>query len=400
MMSTCDQTLRQAEEATRQGDLAAASAHFLEVYLQDPNSLQAILGLSRCALGQGMLAQAESLLEAAAALGPGDPDVAIFTGVWHEMRLELDAAENAYKEGVAGHPGAFIGHFNLARLLALRKSTKEAVRHYRHALRIDPRQPKVHFGLGLCHIELGQPGEAVRSFGRALEYDPLFEQGYLTLVGVLEGIGERDAARKCILQGLSALPGSVELWKSATLLLLRNAEFAAAKTQLEALLELDPQNEWALLQLTATELMLGELQNALNASMQVVEFNPGSVPAQFNVAAIYELAKQSELAEKHYREALRLDDRHWGSLTNLGLILVCRDDDRSRREGVGLLEKSRELAAPGELRPLLNLAMGHWQAGDRVQALDCADTLIRTAPADSDLSEEAIRFLAAARAAA
>lgn len=85
------------------------------------------------------------------------------------------------------------------------------------------------------------------------------------------------------------------------------------------------------------------------------------------VAAL--LLGEREAAERHFREALALDPRHYGALVNLGGLMLA---DGRGDQAIPLLQQALEGVAPDSLDALpalTNLSLAHQQAG---QAMDSA----------------------------
>ena len=88
----------------------------------------------------------------------------------------------------------FIIHTNLADALSMKGNPKEALEHYRQALRIDPRSPKAHAGLGATLAELGQSAEAVKELEFALTLDPGYAAAHLNLAALQVSLGQTGPA--------------------------------------------------------------------------------------------------------------------------------------------------------------------------------------------------------------
>ena len=91
---------------------------------------------------------------------------------------KLAEAEQVCREQLAQRPDFVVGHMQLARIAALAGTGQmgEAMKHYRHALRIDPDHADAHNGLGVGLAKQGLSelarwrGTGGRGSRRALKY--------------------------------------------------------------------------------------------------------------------------------------------------------------------------------------------------------------------------------------
>ena len=84
------------------------------------------------------------------------------------------------------------------------------------------------------------------------------------------------------------------------------------------------------------------------------------------VAAL--LLQDRAAAERHFREALALDPRHYGALVNLGGLLLA---DGRGAQAIPLLQQALEQVesdSPEALPALTNLSLAHQQAGQAMEA--------------------------------
>lgn len=84
----------------------------------------------------------------------------------------------------------------------------------RHTERNFFMRPLVYVELGKVLLELKNPGEALKHFTNAVEFDPKFREGYVQLIEFYTRVGERKEALKWATAGLRNVPGDSYLQKA------------------------------------------------------------------------------------------------------------------------------------------------------------------------------------------
>jgi tetratricopeptide (TPR) repeat protein len=92
----------------------------------------------------------------------------------------LDAAVEAYQDG----------------------DYDRAVKKYKEALQSDTANPKIHFGLGVSYLALGESDKAVEHLLRSLELNPAQVEAYFSLAYAYKSLGKNKDALLSFRQGL------------------------------------------------------------------------------------------------------------------------------------------------------------------------------------------------------
>ena len=120
-----------------------------------------------------------------------------------------------------------------------------------------PDEPGVYSVLGLVQQRMGRNAEAISSYRRAIELNPLFGPVYRRLAATLRVNGDTDAATEVLVQALSKLPSNPGLlYDYAEDLLKRNQLQAASQTIRRAHL-IYPDNWFILVSLAEIESAIG-----------------------------------------------------------------------------------------------------------------------------------------------
>lgn len=116
------------------------------------------------------------------------------------------AAEQSFKRAIQLNPNYAVAHSWYSFLLTLERRFEEASLERSLALELDPFSPAINTDAGITAYFQGNIPEAVRSYQRTLEIDPLFVAAYVPLAGAHLEAGEFDKAIE-ILQRASVFSG-------------------------------------------------------------------------------------------------------------------------------------------------------------------------------------------------
>lgn len=71
---------------------------------------------------------------------------------------------------------------------------EEALKHYRHALKIEPAHITAAYNLGVALEDLGRLKQAANAYLKCIGADPQYADAHLNLAGVLERLGDKHGA--------------------------------------------------------------------------------------------------------------------------------------------------------------------------------------------------------------
>jgi Flp pilus assembly protein TadD len=139
-----------------QGDLKGAAAAFQKVTEADPNNPDGWVNIGRCAVQEGDMQRARTVLEKALALSPQLARANFFYA--KVLRADGDYAGAAARLRIvlAQYPRDRVAINDLGRILFLQRKYDEAVKTLQSVLTIDPEDLQAHYNLMLCYNGLGQ----------------------------------------------------------------------------------------------------------------------------------------------------------------------------------------------------------------------------------------------------
>ncbi len=324
-----------------------------------------LLGVVRSDLGQ--LAEAQSLLESAAAIKPADVPTALRLADLLEQSGESAAARRIL-DGMSPDTSAAAGlHYRLGRLAAA-EDPALAVRHLEAALRIEADYREARYALAGAYRAIGREAEAAEQLARYEETSPAPRRHYADpLLDAMDTIRE-GSAQQVFNEGYALqLDGRLE----------------EARARYESVLEIDPDYVQAHVNLVAVHGALGNYDRSERHYRRSVELDPSIAEAHYNHGVARHFAEDYQAAATAFEKALELNPQHADAYSNLATTLeqLGRHDEASRHYRSALEENpaqpmanfhlGRILAEAGRYReavPYLERAVATESAGTALHA--------------------------------
>jgi tetratricopeptide (TPR) repeat protein len=155
------------------------------------------------------------------------------TGVW-------EGSERLFGRVLAGDPGNWIAHQNLAGVLAARGDQAAAVEHYARALEARPRLPMARINYARSLAALGRHQEAATQYREALALVPDMAEAWVGLGISQLARGRPGEAEEAFRRALAVRPGYDAAHYDLGLLLERQGRLAEARAHYRRTLELNP----------------------------------------------------------------------------------------------------------------------------------------------------------------
>ena len=138
-----------------QGDLKGAAAAFEKVTEADPSNPDGWVNIGRCAVQEGDMARARTVLEKALALSPKLARANFFYAKVLRSDGNYDGAAARLRTVLSEYPRDRVALNDLGRVLFLQRKYDDAVKVLQSVLTIDPEDLQAHYNLMLCYNGLG-----------------------------------------------------------------------------------------------------------------------------------------------------------------------------------------------------------------------------------------------------
>ncbi len=295
---------------------------------------------------------------------PGDAESCVELG-----RLLLSAnrpaeAETLLSMAVRRAPGHAGAHRDLAVLLQSRGQAEAALEHFREAIRLDPADPAANFHLGSLHGELGQwkaaaahletarkgsdspaiannlanalvnlrrPVDARLAIERALERNPDFALGWVTLGTTFSQLKQRERAAAAFSRALEIQPDFAEAKLNLAICKHSLGDYRAALDLFRGFDADHPDHPAALLGLCKTLQALAKYKESLTVAERLTRLCPDSSENWKYLAVTLERLRKYKKALEAVERALLLNEND----PALHLITAnCHTERRNRKESL------------------------------------------------------------------
>lgn len=256
------------------GRLCDVARRYQQALKNNPQDVEALVGLGLVALASGQTAQAVQMARAGVEAAPqlGAAWVALGQALKGEGKME--EAEQAYRKALSldgmdllarlglgelrlaqmradealaefelalrKQPGVLAAQMGMGNAYALSDRFEEALEEYEKALSQSPRLPDAEFAAGFALMRLGRYEEAERRYRRAVRSRPDFAAAWLNL-GCLEREQGRDIyAEASLLRAVQLRPDLVNAWINLGLVERDRHRPERAEKYLRTALELKP----------------------------------------------------------------------------------------------------------------------------------------------------------------
>jgi Flp pilus assembly protein TadD len=208
---------------------------------------------------------------------------------------------------------------------------------YDKALRMEPRQARVRYKVGLLFLRRGLPDEALTEFQAILQHDATFALAYEGLGQALLKKSKHADAEKHFRHALALNP---ELWQCHDFLGIlydQQQRYDAAIAEYRSALALKPEQGFILNNLGMSYYFKGDYEEAVQAFREALRTAPAQNKIQNNLGlALAKLGRESEALE-----AFKYGGDEAKAYNNLGVIYL---GEKRHQEAIAAFEKAVQLS--------------------------------------------------------
>ena len=265
-------SMRRADDALARGQYFHAIESFQLALRENPNHLDAVVGLAESYYRLEEYDQAQRYVERALRLARAHPVVLNLAGRVSIGRGDLAGAEDAF----------------------------------RRVQEIEPNNVEASIGRAELALARGRSAEAVGALERALRLNPDQQKALLSLVLVYEHLDEHETARRYLDLARSLHRDRPEVHTLAAEYYLRSADLPQAARAARTARAIDPANRAALSILARVALGQGDFEEAVEHAEALIANDRGDVRAWYvRAVASHELGRRND-ALTSIRTALRV----------------------------------------------------------------------------------------------
>jgi tetratricopeptide (TPR) repeat protein len=353
-----------------------------------------LVGLARVALLISQPEGAAPLLDAVLLKFPRCAEALTMKGVVEEFAGNLEQANALHGQALAIDPTLSTAHVNQARTWAQLERWELAAASYQLAIQHGGPSADVQVQLGTALFRAKRTTEALKVLALTVQSHPKHLDAILTLADCLVETAALGLAAELLDNAAHRLPDEALIASRRASIALRMKDLEAAHREAWRTTTLAPRDEEAWLFAAVIDTMRLRFDTAEKALKHVVRLNPKNWRAHYHLGGLYDALKDKREAKKEYRAAIECDRGAWEPLNNLSIMLLEEGTPEAVSEARALLDRAARLGMRGDtILVRYNLALACFKLGDFAGARRAAQELLKLAPADHPMVNEAHRVL-------
>lgn len=217
---------------------------------------------------------AADAFEQAADVVPDDPELLLMIGDSFMSAEKNERGIELFRRAVALAPNSAHARAMLGRALVADEKAEEALPELERAIKLDDQNVDAWYARGLALMSLGRPEDAITAFKRTIALDPEYPPSYLALVTIYEERGRHDEALQTAAQAEKRAHDDPDMLYSIAQLYNGMQEFAKARTLVERVIAIDPEDSESRLMLAGLAMQLGDLETMTREIAYLQEHDP------------------------------------------------------------------------------------------------------------------------------
>lgn len=258
-----------------------------------------------------------------------------------------DEAATAYDKALLLAPEGSPRHIDIlvekGRMLADKGRNPEALELLTRARQQAPKDPDVHYNLGVLYVRLAQHEAAITSFREALKLDADMARAQNNMGVAFDKLHKGEDAMKAFSKAVEIDPRFADAHYNLGLASFKLRKFKEARTALEKALSIAPDMADAKFYLGEVYYQLGDSQKALRVYKEALRSNPSDASSHRRLGDIHLQAADLDLAIGEYWAAVDADESDAGNRAQLMRTLLLRNGDGDARRAAKLGDKGLEL---------------------------------------------------------
>ncbi len=286
------------------------------------------------------------------------------------VQQDSKAREADFNEAVKLSPEE-AGAFRFRGMHYLMQSNLElAIADFNAALKIDPQDAETYEARGMAEATGNQLDEALESFSKAIEITPDSPNALTHRARIRAMKSDIAGALADVEQAMKLRPGSQTLLLHANLL-AASGKYEQALGELNVLRQVMPDNPDVLLQIAAVHQIAKQSDKAIEIYSQLLLADPQNALAFRGRADAHLNQGQQREAIADYEEALKLDESNSGVLNNLAWVLATspENDLRNGKRAVELATRACDITEYRQAHILSTLAASYAELGEWEDAI-------------------------------
>jgi protein O-GlcNAc transferase len=265
----------------------------------DSDDVEVLLASAELGMGNPDLAQ--EAFRRAEGLNARSADAHFGIGELLFEKADVPGAVAEMKEACHLGPRNLRFALGLARILLKSGQNEEAARVLEKSLDEFPQSPDVPYLLGLAQYNLGHYDNAISSFQKTLQLDPLESRGYFGLGSALAELGDLAKSEFAYRSAIKLSPKTALYYASLASLLEREGNLSEAAQSLKKAIVIEPDIAFSYYALGRIDFQVGRYEDAIAELTKSLHLDASAARSYYVLALCYERLGNQTNAQK-YRE--------------------------------------------------------------------------------------------------
>jgi len=311
---------------------------------------------------------AKKYLERVIKLNPSTTEAyALLASVYSQQR-DYSSAITAFNKVVQLDPSRATAYFGLGENYARMQRWSDAVAALERGVSINSANKEAYFAIGNAYEELRNFTEAAEAYEKYINAKPeITWTGYLRLGSCRMELGEYDKAVAAFEEAQKGQPKDINVNYKLAQAYEKMGQLEKAQATYENLAVLNPSEAATYYgRIVIMYDSAGRYENAIAASKKVIELNPKSEIAVYNLGIMYLKLDRCDEAIATFKEALAIRADYDYAYYNIG---ICYSKQKKWKDAVAAFKNFVALV-PDNSDAWLNIGIGYMQLKDFESALE------------------------------
>ncbi|MGM0428447.1 MAG: tetratricopeptide repeat protein [Thermodesulfobacteriota bacterium] len=211
-----------------------------------------------------------------------------------------------WSDVLSKNPVNYRAHNNLGNALKDQGDVREALGHYREALRIKPDFGDVHNNLGNALMRQGKLDEAIAHLQKAVRFEPRYASAYNNLGVALAANGDLKEAHRCFSAALRLKPDFAGAHNSLANTLAKEGEVEKAIKHWHRAIQINAEYAEPHYNLGMTLGRRGAIKEAIAHFSEAIRIKPDYAKAHSKLAILLAQKRDFDGALDHFAQALKI----------------------------------------------------------------------------------------------
>ena len=228
---------------------------------------------------------------------------------------------------------------------------QEAIDIFSNILEHEDDNAEIYNNMGLCYTKLGNFEQAEKSYTKAIKLNPLIPQTYINLSDLYYKSGDLAGAIGVLERGSYEIEDNYVIAHLLARVYIEDSRYDMAITELEKILDAQPENYDAFYDLGRVYFELGNYEASISNFENVIEYKEDNEYLYYYLGQAYEANNEVDKAISNYLKSVTYNEKFALPYKKLGILFLAREDFE---DAIEFFEDYINLDVPDEEKDSVN----------------------------------------------